>query len=568
MEAQKKLPVGIDDFKKLRTENFYYIDKTGLIKELLSQWGEVNLFTRPRRFGKSLNMSMLKCFFEHGCEPSLFEGLEIMDEKTLCEEYMGQFPVISISLKGVSGNTFEDARAMLCSVIGTEALRFQFLDGSPRLSEAEQELYRQLTATGKAGQRMFVMTEDVLYSSLYILSKLLCRQFDHKVLILIDEYDVPLDKAQQAGYYEEMATLMRNILNQALKGNDSLFFAVLTGCLRISKESIFTGLNNPKVLSVTDVQFDEHFGFIDGDVRELLSYYGLQSHYEVMRTWYDGYRFGKVDVYCPWDVISYTDALRVNRSAEPRDYWSNTSSNEIVRRFIRKAKNTTTKREIEQLIAGETVWKEIHQELTYRDLDKSIDYLWSILLMTGYLTPAGEARDDFFQLKIPNLEIRKIFIRQIYAWFQETAEQDGASLSAFCEAFRNGEAAVVEQRFNEYLWNTISIRDTFVKGKKENFYHGILLGLLSYKESWSVASNRETGDGYSDITVEIGDGRIGIIIEVKYAEDGNLEASCEEALKQIEERHYEEALLNNGMQKIIKYGIACCKKRCKVKTGR
>lgn len=564
METFKKLPIGIENFEKLRAQEFYYVDKTALIKELLQHWGEVNLITRPRRFGKSLNMSMLKCFFELGCDKALFDGLEIAQEDKLCEEYMGKFPVISISLKGVSGVSYDAARSMVCSIIGNEAMRFHFLKESDRLTEEDRELYRQLTTIGKEGQTMFVMTDDVLWTSLYTLSRLLCKHFDHKVIILIDEYDVPLDKAQQYGYYEEMVILVRTIFDYALKSNDSLFFAVLTGCLRITKESIFTGLNNPKILSITDVHLDEHFGFTDKEVKELLAYYNLQSHYETIREWYDGYLFGNVDIYCPWDVISYADALCMSPDARPKDYWSNTSSNDIVRRFIRKAKKTTTKREIEQLIAGETIRKEIHQELTYRDLDNTIDNLWSVLFMTGYLTQEGEPEGDVFRLKIPNLEIRKIFTRQIYAWFQEMAEQDGSALEAFCNAFQEGDADSVERQFNKYLWNTISIRDTFVKGKKENFYHGILLGLLGYKESWAVSSNRESGEGYSDISIEIGDERIGIIIEVKYPDNGDLEKGCVEALEQIEKNDYEDILRNNGMQTVLKYGISCYKKHCKV----
>ncbi|MBO4976925.1 MAG: AAA family ATPase [Lachnospiraceae bacterium] len=557
----KKLPIGIENFEEIRTENFYYIDKTGLIKELLHNWGKVNLFTRPRRFGKSLNMSMLKYFFEYGSDSSLFAGLEIEQEEKLCEEYMGKFPVISISLKGVSGSTFEAARSMFCSVIGREALRFQFLLSSDELTLVEKQLYAQLI---KVEQESFSMAEADLVNSLLTLSELLRKHFGQKVIILIDEYDVPLDKAKQYGYYDSMVNLVRSIFSQALKSNDNLFFAVLTGCLRISKESIFTGLNNPKIFSITDVQFDEYFGFTNQEVEALLTYYDCEEAFETIKDWYDGYQFGMVDVYCPWDVMNYVDALRVNPQAAPRDYWTNTSSNDMVRRFIQKAKTTTTKREIEQLIAGETIHKEIHQELTYRDVDSTIDNLWSVLYMTGYLTQEGEPDGDIFCLKIPNLEIRKIFTKQIYTWFQETVQADGSTLDAFCEAFRKGDAAGIEKQFNEYLWNTISIRDTFVKAKKENFYHGILLGLLSYKESWAVSSNRESGEGYSDIVIEIGEERLGIIIELKYAEDGKLEQGCSRALEQIEMQRYEEVLLNDGMQKVLKYGIACCKKRCKV----
>ena len=565
MKSWKKLPIGIENFEEMHKEDFYYIDKTGLIRELLQNWGKVNLFTRPRRFGKSLNMSMLRCFFEIGRDHSVFQGLEISKEQALCEQYMGKFPVISVSLKGVSGRDFQAAKDMLATIIGGEAMRFQFLSTSDRLSVEEKERYSRLMSLALHPDAE--IADAYLVSSLQVLSQLLVKHYGQNVVILIDEYDVPLDKAYQAGYYDEMVTLIRNLFSQALKTNDCLQFAVLTGCLRVSKESIFTGLNNPKVFSITDVRFDEYFGFTDREVRELLDFYGLQEHYDTINKWYDGYCFGKKGVYCPWDVINYVDDLCADPDARPRDYWSNTSSNDIVRRFIESAQNSTTKREIEQLIAGEAIQKEICQELTYRDLDKSINNLWSVLFTTGYLTQMGRPAGDVYKLKIPNLEIRRIFTKQIYEWFQESAEADGDTLNAFCEAFRTGDVAGIEKQFHEYLWNTISIRDTFVKGKKENFYHGILLGLLSYKASWAVSSNRESGEGYSDIVVEVGRERLGIIIEVKYSEDGNLEKGCAEALRQIEDNDYEEVLRENGMQTILKYGIACYKKLCKVVQG-
>lgn len=567
MDTIKKLPIGIDNFEKLRTQGFYYVDKTGLIKELVDNWGEVNLFTRPRRFGKSLIMSMLKSFFEIGCDKSLFNGLAIERHKEICDQYMGQFPVIYISLKGVSAASYEEARSMLCSILGNEALRFQFLLDSPVLTKKEKELYDQLTAVDISNRSMYQMSDAVLCNCLQTLSMLLQKHYGRKVIMLIDEYDVPLDKAKQYGYYDPMVNLIRNMFNQALKGNESLYFSVLTGCLRISKESIFTGLNNPKVLSITDVRFDEHFGFTDAEVKRLLDEYQLSERYDVIRRWYDGYRFGGVDVYCPWDVICYCDELRARPNALPQDYWSNTSDNAIVRRFLQKAK-ATTKREIEQLMAGACIRKEIHQELTYKDLDKTIDNLWSMLFTTGYLTQQGDPDGNIYSLKIPNLEIRNIFIKQIYTWFQETAQQDGAALSAFCDAFKYGDAPAVEQQLNAYLSKTISIRDTFVrKERKENFYHGILLGLLAYKDNWSVSSNKESGEGYSDILIEIDDEETGIVIEVKYPESSNLDKGCMEALRQIEKLDYEELLVSDGMKKILKYGIACEKKHCRVMLG-
>lgn len=564
MEVWQKLPIGIEDFEKLRKNHFYYIDKTGLIKELLNNWGEVNLFTRPRRFGKSLNMSMLKCFFEIGQDKTIFEGLEISRESDLCEQYMGKYPVISVSLKGVSGRDFQAAKSMLASIIGLEVMRFEFLRTGDKLSDSEKEVYDQLRSLSRLANEGLEIPDSLITESLRMLSKLLQRYYDQRVIILVDEYDVPLDKAYQFGYYDEMVELIRNLFGQAMKTNNCLQFAVLTGCLRVSKESIFTGLNNPKIYSVTSVTFGEYFGFTDEEVKSLLSHYGLQSHYGTVKEWYDGYRFGSVDIYSPWDVLNFADALCADSDAAPQAYWINTSGNEIVRKFVRKAKTSSTRREIEQLIAGETIRKEIHQELTYRDLDSTIGNLWSVLLTTGYLTQAGKPEGDVFDLKIPNLGIRKIFVRQIYEWFQETAEADGSTLNAFCEAFENGDAVGIETQFNDYLWSTISIRDTFVKGKKENFYHGILLGLLRYKESWAVSSNRESGEGYSDIVIEIGRERVGIIIEVKYSDDGKLDKACVEALEQIEKNDYEQVLRDNGMQTILKYGIACYKKQCKV----
>lgn len=562
MQKQKRLPLGIENFEQIRREDFYYVDKTCLIQNLVENWGQVNLFTRPRRFGKSMNMSMLKSFFEIGADSELFQGLAIATEEELCKKYMGQFPVISISLKSVNGNDFETARAMLFDEIRMEAQRYQFLIDSDKLTEIDKNIYLQLADS----QVTLDATQDnILMNGLRNLSTLLEKHYAHKVIILIDEYDVPLDKAYQMGFYDKMANLIRNVFNQALKTNDSLYFAVMTGCLRVSKESIFTGLNNLRILSITDVQFDEYFGFTDQEVRNLLQYYDLEDSYDTIRAWYDGYHFGSVDVYCPWDVISYCDALRLYEKAQPKEYWSHTSSNDIIKRFIHRAKSSTTKKEIERLIEGEAIRKVVHQELTYKELDESIDNLWSVLFTTGYLTQRGDVEEDVYQLAIPNLEIRKIFINQIYTWFLDSAREDGARLSSFCQAFQDGDAVGVEEKFNEYLMKTISIRDTFVqKARKENFYHGILLGLLSYKDNWAISSNKESGDGYSDILIEMEEEEIGIVIEVKYAEDGDLEAGCTDALQQIQQKKYEQILQADGLKKILKYGITCYKKRCRV----
>lgn len=565
MAMALKTPVGIDDFKDIRKQGFYYIDKTKLIEQIILNWGKVNLFTRPRRFGKTLNMSMLKSFFEIGTDVSLFDGLYISKNKELCNEHMGKYPVIFLTLKGVDGSCFEDARYRLTELIGLEAERFDFLTQSEKLSENEIRRYKSIIALHNG---MNIMDENQLISSIQVLSQLLCKHFGQKVIILIDEYDVPLDKAFLNGYYNEMVSLIRGLFGQALKSNDSLQFAILTGCLRVSKESIFTGLNNFKVLSIMDTRFDEHFGFTDSEVREMLDYYGLASHLEEIKEWYNGYHFGNVDIYCPWDVINYIDELRFDENASPKDYWSNSSGNAIVRRFIDKA-DTRTKDEIERLISGRCIEKDISQELTYDELDDSIEHLWSVLFTTGYLTQQGRTQSGRYLLSIPNREIRNLFIKKIREWFSDTSKKDGTKLEEFCNAFFEKDTEKIEQLFGDYLWNTISIRDTAVpKEKKENFYHGILLGLLGYKENWLTKSNSESGTGYSDILIEIPDNRTGVVIELKYAGDGDMEAACGRALEQIEEKQYVDKLKQDGMRNFIKYGIACYKKDCRVVCGK
>ena len=554
---KKKLPIGIENFEELQKEEFYYVDKTNLIRDLLMQWSKVNLFTRPRRFGKSLNMSMLKYFFEPGGDKEIFKKLAISGETEICEKYMGKFPVVSISLKGINGESYEKACAMAVQVIQSEARRFQYLLESERLTAYEKKVFASLLQAD--------MGEDLLCSSLKIMSELLEKHHGCKVILLIDEYDVPLAKAFERGYYDQMVIFIRNMFEYALKTNDSLKFAVLTGCMRISKESIFIGLNNIKVLSVADVQFDEYFGFTDQEVKDMLDYYGFSDRYDEVKEWYDGYQFGNVGVYCPWDVINYCDTLKADPDAQPRNYWLNTSSNEAVRRFIRESDHAATRREIENLVAGEAITKEIHQELTYKDMYDSIDNLWSVLFTTGYLTQRGKPDGDNFRLVIPNVEIRKIFTSQIMELFKESVPKNGEALRNFCQALRNGDAKSVERLLGEYLRKTISIRDTFVKRQmKENFYHGILIGILGFADTWSVSSNKESGDGYSDILVETDDGETGIILELKYAEDGKLDESCREALRQINLRRYEEELLDEGVEHILKYGIAFYKKRCRV----
>ena len=560
---RKKLPIGIDSFEKLRTNDFYYVDKTGFIADLLRDWGEVNLFTRPRRFGKTLNMSMLKCFFEIGTDKSMFDGLKIAENQELCAEYQGQFPVIFISLKSVDGLTFASAVAALRTVIGDEAGRFRFLAQSNQLDANDKKLYHALTAVENG---TFSMSDAVLADSLKTLSQLLAKHYGRKVVILIDEYDVPLDKAFQGGYYDEMVSLIRNLFGNALKTNDNLQFAVLTGCLRISKESIFTGLNNLNVMTVSDPYFCDSFGFTDDDVKELLDYYGLGAYHDAMRDWYDGYQFGNVSIYCPWDVIKYAQILLRDPEAEPENYWANTSGNGIIRRLLQKA-DQTTRDEVEQLINGETIVKTVRQELTYRDIEDSIDNIWSVLYSTGYLTSKGRLPGKQMKLALPNREVRELFIDLVKDWFREETRADTSRINRFCAAFPKGDVATIQDMLHDYLWDSISVRDTAVRSNmKENFYHGMLLGLLQSQGSWIVRSNAETGIGYSDISVATPE-RLGMVIELKYAEDGNLEAACTKALAQIDEKKYDEALRRRGMKSILKYGIAFWEKECMVVLG-
>ena len=559
MAGLKKLPIGIENFEKLRQEDFYYIDKTRLIEQLLTRWGEVNLFTRPRRFGKSLNMSMLQSFFEIGKDKTLFDGLRISDNQELCEKYQGKFPVVSVSLKGINGATYEEARRFLIKTINEEARRLSVLSDSTELDETDHELLTQL--------KKKEMTNDSLVYSIRELTELLEKHYGSKVIVLIDEYDVPLAKANENGYYDEMVFLIRNLFENALKTNSSLKFAVLTGCLRIAKESIFTGLNNFKVYSITDKSFDETFGFTDAEVRELLRYYGQEKYYETVKEWYDGYRFGNVDVYCPWDVINFCSDHLADPGLEPKNYWANTSGNSVISHFIDSVgkPQKLTRMELEQLVNGGIVQKEINFELTYKELYSSIDNLWSTLFMTGYLTQRGEPSGNRYNLVIPNREIRNIITNHILKMFKENVKDDGKTVSDLCDALLNQNPEKVELIFTEYMKKTISIRDTFArKPTKENFYHGLLLGILGFKENWSVMSNRESGDGFGDILIRIEDEDVGIVIEVKYADDGNLQEECEKALQQIIDIRYTEALEQEGIHTIIKYGIACYRKKCKV----
>lgn len=568
MASTMKLPVGIDDFRKLRESHFYYVDKTRLIEQLLLNWSEVTLFTRPRRFGKTLNMSMLKSFFDIGTDETLFDGLYISGNKELCDEYMGKYPVIFLSLKGVEGLTYEEAFEAFVRIMGKEVNRVSFLADSDKLTQIEREQYKGLTIM-KNGRLAF--DKEKLVSSLQLLSQLLYKHYGKKAVILIDEYDVPLDKAFQNGYYNEMVSLIRGLFGQALKTNEFLQFAVLTGCLRISKESIFTGLNNFKVMSITDSRFDEQFGFTDEEVKKLLSDYDMDSHFDEVKEWYDGYHFGRADVYCPWDVINHVDHLRDDGDAKPQTYWINSSGNSLVRRLINRA-DSSTKDEIERLIAGEAIEKVIRQDLTYDEIENSIDNIWSVLFTTGYLTKVGEVKladseSYAYKLVIPNKEVREVFVLQIQEWFKAVVANDNDTMKLLSKAILDKDEMILARQLNIVMGRMISILDTkSPDDMKENFYHGLLLGLLrGSNPDWLIRSNRESGDGFSDILIKPENPDLGIVIEVKYAKEfKGLDAACDAAMAQIKQKRYDETLRDEGRCDILAYGIAFCRKRCKV----
>ena len=568
MTNSLKLPVGIDDFRKLRESHFYYVDKTRLIEQLLLNWSKVTLFTRPRRFGKTLNMSMLKSFFDIGTDKALFDGLYISGNKELCDEYMGKYPVIFLSLKGVEGLTYEEAFEAFVRIMGKEVNRVSFLADSDKLTQIEREQYKGLTIM-KNGRLAF--DKEKLISSLQLLSQLLYKHYGKKTVILIDEYDVPLDKAFQNGYYNEMVSLIRGLFGQALKTNEFLQFAVLTGCLRISKESIFTGLNNFKVMSITDSRFDEQFGFTDSEVKKLLSDYEMDSHFDEVKEWYDGYHFGRADVYCPWDVINHVDHLRDDGDAKPQTYWINSSGNSLVRRLINRA-DSSTKDEIERLIAGEAIEKVIRQDLTYDEIENSIDNIWSVLFTTGYLTKIGEVKladseSYAYKLVIPNKEVREVFVLQIQEWFKAVVANDNDTMKLLSKAILDKDETVLARQLNIVMGRMISILDTKAPDDmKENFYHGLLLGLLrGSNPDWLIKSNRESGDGFSDILIKPENPDLGIVIEVKYAKEfKGLDAACNAAMAQIKQKRYDETLRDEGRCDILAYGIAFCRKRCRV----
>lgn len=556
---KKKLPLGIENFEDIIRNDFYYVDKTDLIQTYLNNWAYVTLFTRPRRFGKTLNMSMLKCFFSLHNETRLFDGLKISEDTDLCSKYMGKFPVIFISLKSIDAQKYEDAFQMAVGVMKRAASEADYLRDSSILSNEDKRAFLELLD----GE----MNTAAFSASLLTLSRLLAKHHGTKTVILIDEYDVPLAKAFENGYYDQMVSLIRGFLGNALKTNEYLQFSVLTGCMRISKESIFTGLNNFKIYSIMDKRYSTAFGFTDAEVRELLHYYSQDQSYEIVKEWYDGYRFGDAELYCPWDVINFCSDHQEDLNLPPKNYWANTSGNHVINHFIDSVNEPQklTKMELERLVNGGIVEKELNQELTYNELYSSMENLWSTLFTTGYLTKRGEPDGNRFCLVVPNQEIRNILTDHILKMFRKGIRADGKTLNTFCDALQNREPGKVEALFTEYMKKTISIRDTFAqKPTKENFYHGMLLGILGFKENWTVLSNREAGDGFSDILIQMEDEDSGIIIEVKYAEDGNLEKECQKALRQILNARYMEALEQEGIHTILKYGIACFKKRCKV----
>lgn len=562
MKDNRKLPVGIEDFQEIRNSEFYYIDKTGLIEQLLDSWGKVNLFTRPRRFGKTLNMSMLQYFFEIGTDKTLFDGLYISQRSDLCDEYMGRFPVVSLTLKGVDGLTFEKAKNKLLKLVALEAEQFNFLKNSDKLTDNEKQRYGSLVRM-KDGK--YAMDEDTLESALHTLSELLYRHYGQKVIMLIDEYDVPLDKAYQNGYYKEMVSMIRSLFGEALKTNEFLQFAVMTGCLRVSKESIFTGLNNFKIFSITDVRFDEQFGFTEDEVGKMLNDYHLEAHLAEMKEWYNGYHFGAADIYCPWDVINRVDDLCDTPEAEPKCYWINSSGNSLVKRFVSIA-NRTTQDEIERLIAGEPIEKSVRLDLTYDEIDKSIDNIWSVLFTTGYLTQAGMTEKGAYKLVIPNKEVRTVYISQIQEWFKQRIADNTEHMTSFWKAIEDGNAEAIEQYLNRMLSNTISVFDTKAPEiEKENSYHTFFAGMLTGNTDWVVKSNVEAGEGFADIIIKPQNPDDGIIFELKYSKEASgLDKACERAIKQIRDRRYSEYLKNDGRHNMVFYGIAFYKKRCKV----
>ena len=558
------LPTGIEDFKEIRTDGYYYVDKTALIEQVLDKRSKVTLFTRPRRFGKTLNMSMLRYFFETGTDSKLFNGLYISQNAELCEKYMGKYPVIAISLKGVDADSYTKAKAQIIKIINREARRHRLLLKSEKLDSFDKELLTQLLSRN--------MEEDTITSSLQELTELLEAHFSKKVVVLIDEYDVPLAKAYENGYYNEMVLLIRNLFGNVLKTNDRLAFAVLTGCLRIAKESIFTGLNNFKVYSITNTEFDETFGFTNEEVRKMLVYYGLDSHFEEVKAWYDGYRFGNADVYCPWDVVNYCEDHKENTNAELQNYWMNTSGNEVIQHFVDSMNDPhmLTKSELELLVSGDSVVKQVDEMITYKELYSNIDNMWSTLFMTGYLTQRGKEPDGRYHLAIPNREICDCMVRRVLALFKRSVSQNRELLRSFCNAMLASDASTMEHALTEYMGKTISIRDSFAKSIRENFYHGLLIGILGSQGAWKATSNKESGDGFSDILIEVNedDLRIGMVLELKYSKTENaLDKECDDALQQIEDKNYDQELREKGYTKILKYGIAFYHKKCRVKTS-
>ena len=536
-----------------------------MIKTLLQgEMDQVTLITRPRRFGKTMAMNMLNSFLDIRKDSRhLFKGLEIFDEVEICEKWMNQYPTLFLSFKDVDGTTFENAFNFLKFIISEACKQHVYLLDSDEIDEGDKLVFQKLKTCSAS------MME--IQSCILRITNMLKSYYKKPVILLIDEYDVPLDKAFQNGYYKEMVSLIRGLFGQALKTNEFLQFAVLTGCLRVSKESIFTGLNNFEINSIVDIAHDEQFGFTDDEVRKLLLDYDRSERYPDVKEWYDGYHFGNTDIYCPWDVINFAKKLVWDPSARPSAFWINSSGNDMVKRFVDKA-DQTTRDEIEKLVAGGFVEKQLRLDLTYDEIDNTIDNLWSVLFTTGYLTKAGEVRlpdsgSYAYKLVIPNKEVREVFVLQIQEWFKAVVAKDDDTMKLLSRAILDKDEKQIARQLNIVMSRMISILDTKASDDmKENFYHGLLIGLLrGSNPGWLIKSNRESGDGFSDILIKPEDPDAGIVIEVKYAKEMiSLDAACEAAMAQIKEKRYDEALRDEGRCDILAYGIAFCRKRCRV----
>ncbi|NFO46435.1 AAA family ATPase [Clostridium botulinum] len=553
----KALPIGVDSFEKLITRDYYYIDKTLLIKDLLDNKAYVNLFTRPRRFGKTLNMSMLQYYFEKREENNsyLFENLNIMEAGEEYISHMGQYPVINLSLKSAKQPNFELAYISIARRIAEEYKRHEYILKSENLKNEKERFFKILKEQGDEGDYT---------DSIFFLSQCLEKYHNKKVIILIDEYDVPLENAFFEGFYDKMIAFLRSLFESALKTNSSLEFSVITGCLRISRESIFTGLNNLNIVSILNDRYAEHFGFTDDEVKKILKDYKLEEKYSVIKEWYNGYIFGSTNVYNPWSVVKYVYDLLPNINVFPSSYWANTSSNSIVKSLIEKA-DSVTKKEIELLIEGKTIEKRVHEDITYDEMYDSMENLWNFMFFTGYFKKVGERMDEednhYITLKIPNKEVKYIFKNKILKWFHDKVKVK--DLSKMYSAIFSKDVETFQKELNAMLRQTISFNDAY-----ENFYHGFTLGVLANMHDFLVKSNREAGDGRSDIFIKsLSIFEPCVILELKVCDKPkDIFKKCDEALAQIDAKNYEEELKEEGYENIIKYGISFYRKDCVIKV--